>query len=164
MSAFDAAWSVLKALPEQQAVSLGGVNLGTVHPSVLGLMSRLQSGGKPVRYVNDMPLAFGRQDTRGMLDAHGFFPIPEYMLASNMVDEDGSHDWGEAPFFPEGWDWKAGDNSYSEQRRRGSVFDDRFEGLASEIPPGYLDPNNVRLRQLEAEGFRELGEALRRLE
>ena len=62
MNPFDAAWSVLKALPEDQMFTQSGATMygqipeqerhGTVHPAIRGLLQRLNRGVGPDGYTD----------------------------------------------------------------------------------------------------------------
>lgn len=110
MNPFDAAWSVLKALPEQQQFTdLGAFGeqfgqpraqhrVGTVHPAVIGMLQRLQNPnldggmGPSLRTVGTSPGNPGGMKNRGMIEA-----FPGRSARPNMSYELYGGQYGQSP-------------------------------------------------------------------
>ena len=111
MKPFDAAWSVLKALPEQQQFTdLGAFGeqfgqpraqhrVGTVHPAIRGMLQRLQYPnlgprrmGPSLRTVGTNRGNPGGMKNRGMIEA-----FPGRSARPNMSYELYSGDYGQSP-------------------------------------------------------------------
>lgn len=109
MNPFDAAWSVLKALPEQQQFTdLGAFGeqfgqpraqhrVGTVHPAIRGMLQRLQNpsyGPKnpSLRTVGTHPGNPGGMKNRGMIEA-----FPGRSARPSMVHELYGAQYGQSP-------------------------------------------------------------------
>jgi hypothetical protein len=100
MSPFNAAWNLLKALPEQRVTAASyreGIDsdIGTVHPAIMGMLQRIQGTKNPdLRSVSSLDddtdgkligLA-GDYDKRRQAPTRGVYR-PRYDPDSKMIDE-----------------------------------------------------------------------------
>jgi len=163
MTAFDQAWGVLKALPEQQGFIMGerqptmydqemtrdtGLmgRQGTIHPAILGMMRRRQDvrNFRSRMPFPDRKVAIEGEGARyGALEGHG--PRSRHMKGLEETLAGFGREFGPRQ--------RSGPLSDQSQARRGSIFP--YENIDGDIVPPLHGLTEEEIENV----FRELGSA-----